>query len=177
MGAQNMHNALAEPTNTTGLGSAVVKENRVVMTQLPLRVIESCLLLGIFLALLVIVQTTRRQLEALWNPASIYGIALMLSNSRALTRSLIGTSAATLDVLQAPLATTRYFCRITAGSLSISAMAKDEGNIPNVRGTASSAHILVPFRISFAVSLSSWHVFWLQSPRRSSYAFSMQIMG
>lgn len=69
----------------------------------------------------------------------------MLSNSRALTRSLIGTSAATLDVLQARLATLRYFCHITAGSLSISAMAKDEGNIPTVRRTASSAHTSVPF--------------------------------
>jgi hypothetical protein len=88
MGAQIMHNALAKPTNTTTLGSALVKENRVVMTQLPLRVIESCLILGIFFAALIIVQTTRRQrVRALWNPASIYGIASLLSNSRALIQS------------------------------------------------------------------------------------------
>lgn len=70
----------------------------------------------------------------------------MLSNGRSLTQSLVGTSAVTLDGLQARLAKMQYICQVTTeGRLSIIAITNDRCDIPTAQGEARSAQISAPF--------------------------------
>ncbi|KAE8307958.1 hypothetical protein BDV41DRAFT_552933 [Aspergillus transmontanensis] len=108
MTAQLMHVALAEQNQSNVVGHALINDNRVVMAELPLRLMESFLAVGI---LLVISMTLRVSSKCLapWNLNHISSIATVVAKSEALRQSLVGTGSAPQDVLSMCLAGRYYF--------------------------------------------------------------------
>ncbi|KAF9889990.1 hypothetical protein FE257_006670 [Aspergillus nanangensis] len=98
--AQIINKGLVRKQSSNVFASAIFNENRVVMTEVPLRVMEISLVVGILLALAVIIQRSRKVVfTAPREPHSIFGIAAIVSRSSALVQSLSGTSAASLSTL------------------------------------------------------------------------------
>jgi hypothetical protein len=110
--AQLLHLGLAHRHESTTDGSALTNEKRVLMMQLPLRVIEACLvvamLLTMFMAWLIPPETI-----ATWNSAHISAIAAITANSEDFRLSLRGTGVASSSVLQSHLVGKNYFSQST----------------------------------------------------------------
>lgn len=125
MAAQFMRKGLVKHRNSTSSGSAIVNEQRVVMTELPLRVIETCLALNILLAIAMVVLSSRsKPVFAPWDPNTLSGIANILSQSDTLTETLKGTSAYLPGALRARLEGSRYFSHRTDDGFLIEAVDK-----------------------------------------------------
>ncbi|KAJ5090788.1 hypothetical protein N7532_009472 [Penicillium argentinense] len=118
--AQFIKKGIVKENPSMVTGSAIVNENRVVMTQLPLRIMEVCLALGILLAIAMIVKDSLgKSTTAPWNPNSISGVAAIVSASKELAQSLHGTSAVSMEALNRRLGDKRYFSQSTTEGFSI----------------------------------------------------------
>jgi hypothetical protein len=91
---------------------AIVNENRIVMSQVSLRVMEVCLIVGILLAVAMIFLGPRTTI-APWNPTSILPVAAIMAKSNEICRSLRGTGACPLDALHDSLKEPRYYSQHT----------------------------------------------------------------
>ncbi|KAJ5816436.1 hypothetical protein N7447_008669 [Penicillium robsamsonii] len=105
------------------IGQAVINENRIAMTQLSLRVMEVCLILGILLAVFMIFLGPHMTI-APWNPTSISSVAAIMAKSDEICRSLRGTSVAPSDALHDSLKERRYYSQVAPKGFLI----KTEGN-------------------------------------------------
>ncbi|KAF7716412.1 Uncharacterized protein PECH_005297 [Penicillium ucsense] len=90
--AQLLNLGLTERSNSTVYGSAHLKETRVLMAELPLRVIEACLAVAMLLTLAMTTVVFRNP-TASWNPAHISTIAAVTANSEAFRSSLRGSGS------------------------------------------------------------------------------------
>ncbi|KAF3395962.1 hypothetical protein F1880_007045 [Penicillium rolfsii] len=116
--AQLMHMGLVHRQHSTTNGSALMNEKRVLMMELPLRVIEACLAVTILFTIsmlwLVPLRTT-----ATWNVAHISAIAAISAISEDFRSSLRGTGPASNSVLQTHLVGKSYYSQSTAEGTSI----------------------------------------------------------
>ncbi|KAJ5656634.1 hypothetical protein N7507_008584 [Penicillium longicatenatum] len=124
IGAQLVHQGLTSQSQSNSLGSAVVSEDRVVMAQLPLRIMEVCLILVIMFAITMVVLVPGTQLSP-FNPTSISAIAAILSNSNVLRESLRGSSAMPLKNISNLLQRRRYYTERTSGGFCIAAVGDE----------------------------------------------------
>ncbi|KAJ5803209.1 uncharacterized protein N7503_005659 [Penicillium pulvis] len=122
--AQLVHQGLISQSQSASRGSAVVSENRVVMTQLPLRAMEACLILVIMFVITMIVLVPSAQLSP-FNPTSISSVAAILSNSKVLRKILCGSSAMPLKRLSHLLQRRRYYTEPTPGGFCIAAVGDE----------------------------------------------------
>lgn len=121
MAAQLVHIGLEQQNELTTNGSAVINENRVMINQLPLRVMEAFLAIGILLAGVMITLVQRDTLIP-WNPNHISAIAAIMARSKAFRESLYEASTAPLEVLAERLGGRRYYSEHTEEYLSIAAV-------------------------------------------------------
>ncbi|KAJ5495312.1 hypothetical protein N7539_000428 [Penicillium diatomitis] len=124
MTAQLLHSGLSAGTHRNTTGSAIVKENRVVVLQFPLRGIEACLVLITLLVVLMILRTAHRT-TATWNPAHIASIAAITAESgefRDLLRGLGGTSE---KALHSSLAGKQFFSETTLDNSPIKVLRNE----------------------------------------------------
>jgi hypothetical protein len=116
--AQLMHMGLVHRHESTTNGSALMNEKRVLMMELPLRVIEACLAVTILFTIsmlwLIPLKTT-----ATWNSAHISAIAAITAISEDFRSSLRGTGAAPNSVLQTHLVGKSYYSQSTSEGTSI----------------------------------------------------------
>lgn len=116
--AQIMHMGLVQHQESKTLGSSVVDEDRVVMTEPPMRGMEACLgisiLLGIYLAFIIPSTST-----ATWNPNYISAIAAITAKSSEFRSYIRGAGVIGNDKLQARLEGKLYYSQITPKSTSI----------------------------------------------------------
>ncbi|OQE22615.1 hypothetical protein PENSTE_c010G05295 [Penicillium steckii] len=125
MAAQFMRKGLVQHRNSSSSGSAIVNEQRVVMTELPLRVIETCLALNILLGITMVALSSRsKAIYAPWDPNTLSGVANLLSQSDSLTQALKGTSAYLPGALRTRLEG-RYFSNRTDDGFSIETVEKE----------------------------------------------------
>ncbi|CAG7989560.1 unnamed protein product [Penicillium nalgiovense] len=113
----------AQIHQSSAIGQAIVHENRIVMSQVSLRVMEVCLIVGILLAVAMIFLGPRTTI-APWNPTSILSVAAIMTKSNEICRSLRGTGAAPLDALHHSLKDRRYYSELTPNGF----LVKMEGN-------------------------------------------------
>lgn len=116
-----MHMGLVQKDDSTAVGSAMVKEHRVVMVELPLRGMEVCLSLCILLTICMIV-TLPIDPIATWNAGYICSIAAVVANSTTLRSSLSGTGLISHKKLQHHLVGKEYSTRETIKGTSIEIM-------------------------------------------------------
>jgi hypothetical protein len=110
MAAQVIHGGLMKQRVTQTNGSIVVEENRVLVMQLPLRVLEVCLVVSVLIAVaMVFLRPNDGNLSQ--NPSNISTIANVMSNSQTLRQSLRGAGAAPLGILREKTCGRRYFLR------------------------------------------------------------------
>ncbi|KAF9889638.1 hypothetical protein FE257_007146 [Aspergillus nanangensis] len=129
MATQFLRRGIDQERPSTAIGSAVVNDYRVLMTQVPLRVIEVCLAIGILLAIWMVIQTSRSNTQlAPWNPNSISGIAAIVAHSQGLAHSLAGSSAEPSDALGNRLAQRRYYSQQTTTGFSIEGVEENQGD-------------------------------------------------
>ena len=120
MAAQYSHRGLLISNVSETLGSTNLIENRVLIMQLPLRVMEVCLLLGILLALAIMLLNARHAaIMTPWNPNSISAVAATLSRSNSLRQSLAGTSGSQISALQSKLSRSKFFIKSTPDGMRI----------------------------------------------------------
>lgn len=108
MAAQIIHNGLVKPEITQTSGSVVFKENRVLVMQSPLRVLEVCL------GILVLIATSMVLLgpddgSPSQNPSNILTIANVMKNSQSLRRSLHQTGALPYELLVERIRGNKYY--------------------------------------------------------------------
>ncbi|CAI7625014.1 unnamed protein product [Penicillium discolor] len=123
MSAQLMNKGLKQRNQSTAVGRAFVNQNRIVMTQLSLRAMEVCLILGILLAVSMIFLRPRTSI-APWNPTSISSIATIMGKSNGVCQSLRRTGATPSDALHDSLKERRYYSELTPKGF----LVKTEGN-------------------------------------------------
>lgn len=123
MTAQLMNKGLKQRNQSTAVGRAFVNQNRIIMTQLSLRVMEVFLILGILLAVSMIFLGPRTA-TAPWNPTSISSVAAIVAKSNGICQSLGGTGTAPSDALSDSLKERRYYSELTPKGFLI----KTEGN-------------------------------------------------
>lgn len=115
--AQLMHLGLAHRQESTTDGSALTNERRVLMMQLPLRVIEACLVVAILLTISMIWLVPPK--TATWNSAYISAIAAITANSDDFRSSLRGAGVASNSTLRSHLAGKTYYSQSTLEGTSI----------------------------------------------------------
>jgi hypothetical protein len=93
-------------------GQSIVNGNRIFMSQVSLRVMEVCLMLGTLLAVAMVFLGPRTTV-APWNPTSILSVAAIMAKSNEICRSLRGTGACPLDALHDSLKERRYYSQHT----------------------------------------------------------------
>jgi len=108
MAAQIIHNGLVKPKVTQTSGSVVFNENRVLVMQSPLRVLQVCL------GFLVVIATAMVVLgpddgSPSQNPSNIMTIANVMNNSQILRRSLHHTGALPYELLVEKIRGNRYY--------------------------------------------------------------------
>ncbi|KAJ9487637.1 hypothetical protein VN97_g5654 [Penicillium thymicola] len=121
--AQLMNKGLTQRNQSTAVGHAIVNENRIVMTQLSLRVMEVCLILQILLAVSMVFLGPRTTI-APWNPTSISSVATIIAKSNGICQSLRGTGTAPSYALHDSLKDRHYYSQLTPKGFLI----KTEGN-------------------------------------------------
>ncbi|KAJ5975931.1 hypothetical protein N7481_009638 [Penicillium waksmanii] len=120
MAAQVIHGGLRKQKVTQTNGSIIVEDNRVLVMQSPLRVLEVCLVISALIAVaMVLLRPNDGNLSQ--NPSNISTIANIMSNSQILRRSLGGTGASTLEVLKERTSENKYFLRNHRQGASIEA--------------------------------------------------------
>lgn len=123
---QFINMGLVQKTASSVLGWAIVNEKRVVMTELPLRVMEISLVLGILIALAMIIHRSRRVLfTPPRDPHTLSANAAILSKSDALVQALAGTSAASLSTIHRRLAHGSYVSGNNSKGHSVEVMSPD----------------------------------------------------
>ncbi|KXG47473.1 Protein of unknown function DUF3433 [Penicillium griseofulvum] len=123
MTAQLLHLARSQHEATT-YGQAIVHENRVLVSQVPLRVMEALLSLGVLLLGSMIFFVSPETL-AQWNPSYISSIVTILANSEDLRQSLRGTGAASMQDIYSRLAGQYYYSQNTPRGSAILSMSGD----------------------------------------------------
>lgn len=130
MTAQLMNKGLTQRNQSTAVGHAIVNENRIVITQLSLRVIEVCLILGILLAVSMIFLGPRTT-TAPWNPTSISSVATIMAKSNGVCQSLRETGTAPSDALHDSLKERRYYSQLTPKGFLIKTEGDDIKSLDN----------------------------------------------
>ncbi|KUM62199.1 hypothetical protein ACN42_g4914 [Penicillium freii] len=130
MTAQLMNKGLTLRNQSTAVGHAIVHENRIVITQLSLRVMEVCLILGILLAVSMIFLGPRTTI-APWNPTSISSVATIMAKSNGICQSLRGTGTAPSDALNDSLKERRYYSELTPKGFLIKTEGEDIRSLDN----------------------------------------------
>ena len=126
MAAQYANRGLLVSEKSQIIGSASLNEDRVVMMELPLRVIEVCLAIGVLLIAAIILLCPRHVTTATpWNPNSISAIAATLSKSDDLRQRLTGTSGSSIPALQAHLSKWKFYSQTTPHGLRIDTSESD----------------------------------------------------
>ncbi|KAJ5586241.1 hypothetical protein N7450_006028 [Penicillium hetheringtonii] len=132
-----MHMGLAQRTESTAFGSAIVHENRVVMIELPLRGMEVCLAIVMTLTIsmilsLPIVPTTT------WNPNHVSAMAAITANSHAFRKSLHRTGVVSHNKLLSRLLGSQYYSQSTPKGTSIGIVynERDDSQLDTQFGSA-----------------------------------------
>ncbi|CAI7634199.1 unnamed protein product [Penicillium pancosmium] len=108
MAAQVIHGGLMKQRITHINGSMILEDNRVLVMQSPLRVLEVCLVVSALIAVaMVLLRPNDGNLSQ--NPSNISTIASIVNNSQILRRSLRGTGASALDALAERINGNMYF--------------------------------------------------------------------
>ncbi|KAJ6015673.1 hypothetical protein N7540_010264 [Penicillium herquei] len=123
-GSQLLREGFLSQMTSESTGSAIVSENRVVMTQLTLRAMEACLISIILFVIAMIVFVPRGEL-APYNPTTISATAAIMSNSKMLRKRLHGSSSMPLENLSILLEGKRYYTELALGGFSIAAVGDD----------------------------------------------------
>ncbi|KAJ5200051.1 Protein of unknown function DUF3433 [Penicillium cf. griseofulvum] len=123
MTAQLLHLARSQQEATV-YGQAIVHENRVLVSQLPLRLMEALLSLGVLLLGCMIFFVSPETL-AQWNPNYISSIVAILANSEDLRQSLRGTGAASMQDIYSRLAGRHYYSQSTPRGTAILGMGEN----------------------------------------------------
>ncbi|KAJ6155314.1 hypothetical protein N7470_005880 [Penicillium chermesinum] len=118
VGAQLLHEALAKQHTSLTTGSAIVGENRVVMTNVSLRVIEVCLALVILQVIAIIILDPRRGVPP-YDPNRVSTIGAILLASPRVRQLLAGTGGISQKTLDTYLAGSKYVARQTEAGISI----------------------------------------------------------
>ncbi|KAJ5223859.1 hypothetical protein N7468_008401 [Penicillium chermesinum] len=129
VGAQLLHEALAKQHTSLTTGSAIVGENRVVMTNVSLRVIEVCLALVILQVIAIIILDPRRGVPP-YDPNRVSTIGAILLASPRVRQLLAGTGGISQKTLDTYLAGSKYVARQTEAGISIEAKEKNEAWTP-----------------------------------------------
>lgn len=116
--AQLMHLGLAYRKESITNGSALTNEKRVLMMQLPLRVIEGCLIVVILFTISMIWLVPPKT-TATWNSAHISAIAAITASSEDFRLSLRGAGAVSNSTLRSHLAGKTYYTQSTLDGTSI----------------------------------------------------------
>jgi hypothetical protein len=120
MAAQVIHSGLMKQRVTHTTGSIIFEDNRVLVMQSPLRVLEACLVILVLVAgSMVLLRPNDGNLSQ--NPSNISTIANIISNSQILRRSLRRTGASALNVLEERTSGNKYFLRNNRQFASIEA--------------------------------------------------------
>ncbi|KAJ5356294.1 Protein of unknown function DUF3433 [Penicillium concentricum] len=127
MAAQLLHLG-SQQEKATSYGQATVHENRVLVSQLPLRVMEASLSLGVLLLGWMIFLVSRETLTQ-WNPSYIASIVAILANSEDLRQSLRGTGAASMEDIHTRLAGRRYYLQSTPRGTAILDISEDSNEL------------------------------------------------
>lgn len=126
---QLINKGLVRENPSNVFGSAIINENRVVMTQLPLRVMEISLLLGILLALAMIIHRSQKVLfTPPRDPHTLSGNAAIMSKRNALVKALSGSSAASLSTIHRRLAHGYYVSGHNSQGHSVEVMSPDNND-------------------------------------------------
>ncbi|KAJ5177932.1 Protein of unknown function DUF3433 [Penicillium coprophilum] len=133
MAAQLLHLG-SQKQKATSYGNATVHENRVLISQLPLRVMEVSLSLGVLLLGCMIFLVSCETL-AQWNPSYISSIVAILANSEDLRKSVGSTGAASMEDIHARLAGRRYYLQSTPRGTAI-LDTTDDYNEANLNSTS-----------------------------------------
>lgn len=137
-GAQLLHGGLAKKHSSLTSGSAIVRENRVVMTSLSLRVIEVCLALVILQVIAILVLDPARALPP-DDPNRVSSIGAILHSSPFLQRILRGTGGMSLETLEKYLATSKFVAQRTENGIFIEVTNDDhEDLVPHDDNTDES---------------------------------------
>ncbi|KAJ5391551.1 hypothetical protein N7509_007041 [Penicillium cosmopolitanum] len=120
MAAQVIQGGLTKQKVTQTNGSIIVEDNRVLVMQSPLRVLEICLgISALIAAAMVLLRPNDGKFSQ--NPSNISTIANIMSNSQVLRRSLRGTGASALDVFVERINGNKYFLQNHRQGASIEA--------------------------------------------------------
>ncbi|KAJ5224636.1 uncharacterized protein N7469_008139 [Penicillium citrinum] len=120
MAAQVIHNGLVKQRTAYTNGTASFHENRVLVMQSPLRVLQACMgSLALIATAMVIFGPCEGSLPQ--NPSNILTIANIMSKSQILRRSLHRAGALSNDFLKERLSANKYFLQTHRESLSIEA--------------------------------------------------------
>ncbi|KAL3486792.1 hypothetical protein BJX62DRAFT_241666 [Aspergillus germanicus] len=119
--AQYVHSGLVRQNSSTATGSAIENENRVVMTQFALRVIDACLAAAVVLCVAINfgASLSSSATSLRWDPNTISGTAAIVTSSPDLRAALSRTSAAALSTVQKLLRTRRFYLKHTSAEVSI----------------------------------------------------------
>ncbi|KAL3460985.1 hypothetical protein BJX64DRAFT_289737 [Aspergillus heterothallicus] len=119
--AQYVHTGLVRQNSSTVIGSAIENENRVVMTQLALRILEACLAVAVVLCVAMIVwaSPSSSATSPPWNPNTISGTAAIVASSPDLCAVLSGTSATSLARVSKLIQTPRFYTAQSSAGVSI----------------------------------------------------------
>ncbi|KAJ5425985.1 hypothetical protein N7465_001055 [Penicillium sp. CMV-2018d] len=129
MTAQLMNKGLTQRNQSTAVGHAIVNESRIVITQLSLRVMEVCLVLGILLVVSMIFLGPHTTI-APWNPTSISSVATIMAKSNGICQSLRGTGTAPSDAHDS-LKERRYYSELTPKGFLINTEGDDIKSLDN----------------------------------------------
>ncbi|EPS34478.1 hypothetical protein PDE_09442 [Penicillium oxalicum 114-2] len=125
--AQLLHLGLSQRTNLTVYGSARLTESRVLMAELPLRILQACLAVTVlFTATMTTV--VFRAATASWNSAHISAIAAVTANSEDFRSSLRGSGPSSASRLRSRFVGKLYSSKNELGGTSIHVFGNSERN-------------------------------------------------
>ncbi|KAJ5380026.1 uncharacterized protein N7496_002454 [Penicillium cataractarum] len=140
MSAQYMNKGLVQKDSSMTTGSAIIMENRVFMTQLPLRLMEVCLVFVIFLVIAMIYWTPDPVTTSTpWNPNTIAATAAIMAQSKAFGQFLSGTSVSQLPVLQNLLRSQKFRLKQRQEGLSIDTLDDETSGFTLFHGPQSAS--------------------------------------
>jgi hypothetical protein len=142
--AQLLHLGISHKKTSTTDGSARVNENRVLMMQLPLRVIEACLAVTMFFTLAMLLLVFQKP-TATYNSAHISAIAAITANSEDFQLSLRGAGPSSNSSLRSHLNSTRYFSQSTSEGTSIQITEDSRRNSAPDGNIGAEYHTWKPF--------------------------------
>lgn len=117
--AQLMNSALSKEDNSMITGNATVIENRLLVTQVSLRLMEACLALLVLLVIAIIFLSSSRNISP-WNPHKLSSMAAILAHSDALHALLEKSGASSLDTIRGCLTGRTYFTQPGPSGFAIS---------------------------------------------------------